>query len=82
MEGQQGDEGDEVLRPEALDQQRIEDLVASNLQVGTGRPPCLDPDGKAALLRYSLHPSCEPDGSECPGGSQIMAHLNEAILLY
>ena len=71
VEGQQGDEGDEVLRPEALDQQRIEDLVASNLQVGTGMAPYLDRDGNAALPPHFLHPTCGHDSSEAPGGSQI-----------
>jgi len=32
------EESDEVLRPEALDQQRIEDLVASNLQASRRLP--------------------------------------------
>ena len=80
VEGQQGDEGDEVLRPEALDQQRIEDLVASNLQVGTGMAPYLDRDGNAALPPHFLHPTCGHDSSEAPGGSQIMAHMDAAVL--
>ena len=80
VEGQQGDEGDEVLRPEALDQQRIEDLVASNLQVGTGMAPYLDRDGNAALPPHFLHPTCGHDSSEALGGSQIMAHMDAAVL--